>query len=639
MTNLELQHQDYQEKEAYYKLYYQAKEAYYNGEPIMTDLEFDELEKSLGLENKAYVGTRHNPSYTIQHPYMMGSLSKVQIKEQGFNGVDWQYFAIEANRFLNRYNSNVAIICTPKYDGCAFEVLVKNGKVVSISTRGDGEYGKDIYNHLIGKINETHTNIAYNEYTLRGEVLINKSVFEQKYSNFVNPRSFVAGLLNRDFSENDTEMLEMLNDLSIVIYDIRYNDNGKWVDTDWQVYIDMQNRPDFYVCTSNLTPEILKDVYNRFNTYRQQCKYALDGIVIKPCSEYRENNSTDHRPKDCVAVKFMPMLQETEIVGIEWSTGKTNELRPVIIVNPVVMDGKQITRASAHNYGYMIDNKISIGTKVILSLAGDIIPFIYKVTNTDKYDLNKLNLPDYQTSVDGCHLYKIQTPEEYRESCFIQSANALNIPQIGPAAAKTIYDYIVEQSQPDEFFDIPAKEVPNNILSCSSNDIYNALGGKLGKNAMKSFIDFKKNVTLSDVIVSCTFESCGRKIADAISDYLLFGNQNFEHMAEKAWSWCLSQNSKETITLYNILESAGLSLDMFKIQASPVNEQKSSQIPVILTGEPNDYRTKADFLAQHPEYRLTTSWKEVKIVFTNDLNSRTGKMKKAIEKNIEIRLY
>jgi NAD-dependent DNA ligase len=303
------------------------------------------------------------------------------------------------------------------------------------------------------------------------------------------------------------------------------------------------------------------------------------------------------------------------------------------------MDGKQITRASAHNYGYMIDNKISIGTKVILSLAGDIIPFIYKVTNTDKYDFNKLNLPDYQTSVDGCHLYKIQTPEEYRESCFIQSANALNIPQIGPAAAKTIYDYIVEQSQPDEFFDIPAKEVPNNILSCSSNDIYNALGGKLGKNAMKSFIDFKKNVTLSDVIVSCTFESCGRKIADAISDYLLFGNQNFEHMAEKAWSWCLSQNSKETITLYNVLESAGLSLDMFKIQASPVNEQKSSQIPVILTGEPNDYRTKADFLAQHPEYRLTTSWKEVKIVFTNDLNSRTGKMKKAIEKNIEIRLY
>ena len=58
------------------------------------------------------------------------------------------------------------------------------------------------------------------------------------------------------------------------------------------------------------------------------------------------------------------MLEETEIIGIEWNTGKNfKELRPVIIVKPVIMDGKQVSRASAHNYGYLIDNKISIGTK------------------------------------------------------------------------------------------------------------------------------------------------------------------------------------------------------------------------------------------------------------------------------------
>ena len=63
------------------QLYDQAKEAYYNGEPIMTDLEFDELEKELGLENQGYVGTHHQKSYTVKHPFIMGSLSKVQIKE------------------------------------------------------------------------------------------------------------------------------------------------------------------------------------------------------------------------------------------------------------------------------------------------------------------------------------------------------------------------------------------------------------------------------------------------------------------------------------------------------------------------------------------------------------------------------
>ena len=58
-----------------------------------------------------------------------------------------------------------------------------------------------------------------------------------------------------------------------------------------------------------------------------------------------------------------------------------------------------------------------------------------------------------------------------------------------------------------------------------------------------------------------------------------------------------------------------------------------------MTGEPTTCSTKTEFLRLHPEYRNTTSWKEVQIVFTNSLDSNTGKMKKAREKNIEIKLY
>ena len=63
------------------------------------------------------------------------------------------------------------------------------------------------------------------------------------------------------------------------------------------------------------------------------------------------------------------------------------------------------------------------------------------------------------------------------------------------------------------------------------------------------------------------------------------------------------------------------------------------QIPVILTGEPNDYASKGEFLKCNPQYRMTGKWTEVKIVFTNSLDSNTGKMKKAREKGIEIQLY
>jgi hypothetical protein len=59
------------------ELYNKAKDAYYLGEEIMSDQEFDKLEKELGLENTSYIGTHHQKSSTIQHPYLMGSLSKV----------------------------------------------------------------------------------------------------------------------------------------------------------------------------------------------------------------------------------------------------------------------------------------------------------------------------------------------------------------------------------------------------------------------------------------------------------------------------------------------------------------------------------------------------------------------------------
>jgi NAD-dependent DNA ligase len=432
----------------------------------------------------------------------------------------------------------------------------------------------------------------------------------------------------------------MLDDLSIVIYDTRFYDYGEWRDYDWTDYVGkMSNLPIFYHVYPKINEATFEYIYNSFSEYRETCPFALDGIVIKPTSGNRISDLGEVRPKDCVAVKFIPMLEETEIVDIEWNTGKTNELHPVIIVNPVVMDGKQITRASAHNYGFMKDNKISIGTKVILSLAGDIIPFIYKVTNTDKYDADKMQLPEKNTYIEDCHLYKVFTPEEYRERKFIQSANALNIPNIGPSAAKTIYDYMITTCEPDEFLGIPGKDIPYNILECSSSDINNALGGKLGANASKAFDEFKKKLTLSDVIMSCTFESCGRKIADAIQEYLLFGKENFEHMATKAYEWALNTNSLENIELYNVLEKCGKNIDIFRQELQYINETKQEQIPVILTGEPNNYPTKDAFLRDNPQYRLTGSWKEVKIVFTNSLDSKTGKMKKAIDKGIEIRLY
>ena len=620
------------------EIYYKAKEAYYNGHEIMTDFEFDALEKELGLENKSEIGSRHNPSYTIKHPYIMGSLSKVQIHKDKEGNIDWEKYFNEAQKYFG----NNLLIITPKYDGCSFEVVVENDKIQSISSRGDGTWGKDLMNHLVNFIPSVYVHLD-GHYTLRGEVLIKKSVFEQKYSEkFTNPRSFVSGVLNRDYSVLDKEFMEMLNDLSIVIYDYRKFENGNWIDHEWTELPKSDIIPKRYWFTRLNDVQNFAWYYDDMNQYRHEsCEFALDGIVIKPIVKSRENNTTEHRPKDCIAIKFIPMLEETEVTNITWNLGKTGELIPIVWVKPVVMDGRMIQKCSGHNYGYLLEKKVSIGSKIIMSLAGDIIPFLYKVTNTDNFDETKMNIPD-NTYIDGdIHLMKILSDKDWSYVKFINSATGLNIPNIGNETAKKIFDYLTKtDSMTAEFFSEEEKELKYNILMCTPEEIYYGAGsGKTGSNAQKAFKEVLKNLTLVDIITSCNFRFCGNKVAEQCANYLLSGDANFEHLAAEGYTWVYDESSTQRNQINEILNSIGRTIEDFKAIHKEKKQEASNQIPIIMTGEPNNYSTKQEFLDCHPEYRNTTSWKEVQIVFTNSLDSNTGKMKKAREKNIEIKLY
>jgi hypothetical protein len=442
----------------------------------------------------------------------------------------------------------------------------------------------------------------------------------------------------------------MLNDLDIVIYDVKdLTNENNIIDYDWNIYIDeLVDIPDFYQIlyddnVNKFDVNTFKTLYDKFNKYRKICKYALDGYVIKPKWDQRISDFKVHRPKDCVAIKFMPMLNETEIIDIEWKLGKTGEYIPTIITNPVEMDGKMISRASGSNYGKLIDNKISIGSKVILSLAGDIIPFIYKVTNTDNYSVDNLNLPTtYETMIDGCHLMACLSEDDIKRNKFINSAASLNIAHIGPATVKQILEYITQTNgETDDFFGEPSKkEIPNNILFVSPEDIYFGAGaGKAGDNAKKAFVSMLEQLRLSEIIKSCNFKFCGQKVAEQIEKYLLGYTYDFVSMASEGYEWVFDKSSNNYKELEYIINSLGKTFDDFKERIVEEVVSDAEKIPVILTGEPNDYNSKSEFIRLNPQYRVTGKWTEVQIVFTNSLESNTGKMKKAREKNIEIKLY
>jgi NAD-dependent DNA ligase len=337
------------------------------------------------------------------------------------------------------------------------------------------------------------------------------------------------------------------------------------------------------------------------------------------------------------------MLEETEVLNITWNLGKTGELIPIIWVKPVEMDGRMVQKCSGHNYGYLLEKKVSVGSKIIMSLAGDIIPFLYKVTNTDNFDENKLNVPD-NTYIDGdIHLMKILNETDMLRNMFVNSAGTLNIPNIGTETAKKIFEYL-ENTNSDsitsDFFDVEPKKLPGNILLCNFDEIFFGVGaGRIGEKAKKSFEELLKNLSLVDIIKSCNFRFCGPKVAEQCASYMLTGNADFEHLASQGYEWVLKDYSDEKNDVYNIISHLGKTLEDFKEIYTEAVNTSSNQIPVILTGEPNNYSSKGEFLKCNPQYRNTGSWKEVQIVFTNSLESNTGKMKKAREKGIKIELY
>ena len=615
------------------ELYSKAKEAYYNGEPIMTDLEFDELEKELGLENQGYVGTHHQKSYTVKHPFLMGSLSKVQIKEDENHSVNWWDYQKKIMDYLRKSNGygkpGWFYEVTPKYDGCSWEAVIDhNGNLVSVSTRGDGEYGKDIKvwfeeewkNHYEPYVMEHYKGLDEQSYTflkylvVRGECLVKTSVFLQKYSrDFTLPRSFVAGVIGQDW-ENTARQHEMRHDLSWIAYDFReVYENGTivelgYTDKDSDIKSNIGDRPTDIVAGDNF---YLKHQYDTFNKVRHNGEFPLDGFVVKPGARFRLQDGGRTRQEDCVAVKFLPEIVDATLIGVEWNVGKTGEYYPTGILADVTLGGKKVNRVSLSNYGKIVEDNIGIGSKLKISLAGDIIPFVYQVVSSG----SPVDIPK-DSRVDGVHLMKDMSERDKMYIKFLNSVNVLKPEGIGEKVAARLF------------------EIWNtgNIVNFMLNDSWTIAldNSKSSQNIINSLIERKKTLTLPDLIRSMGYENCGEKNALWLAKSVSGLNPDTKGIPASIIE--LSDTNEFHYQVEKYMNDLGI---------KPLVEEVSDKIPVILTGSPKEcgFKTKADFLSQHPEYVETTKWDECQILFTDDLNSTSSKMDKAKKKGIEIKRY
>ena len=648
-----------------------AKDAYYNSsEEIMSDAEYDELERSVGLENKSYIRSAKG-NYSVKHAFLMGSIQKTQIKEQRDGTVNWNTATNDIMSTFRKANNCQYIEATPKLDGCSFslEFVNTNNKshLQTCATRGNGQWGTDI-KHWFEPLLETEYWAAIDDavrhfcennsddiFCIRGEVLIPENKFTEEYSEtYTNPRSLVAGVLGLKFEDVTPEKLKVGRDLHFVCYDYRVFSNGEYEEIDWmnpneETYQEIKpylnhigELPDFtklYEFNGRLDEEFVKSLYDEFDEYRHNSPYALDGVVLKPEASARQYNENRNRPVDCIAIKFMPMINATEIIDISWRVGKTGEYFPTAIVSPITMpDGKKINRASLHNYGWIINNDCGIGSKVRISLAGDIIPFVYEIVEHSTPEGN-MNLPE-NTHVErdansgALHLMKEFKENEEEENQFLNSALTLNINTIGPAAARDIYEACREAFSP----------LTNILYVMNENGyrmIYDALGdGKSIQNYVENMRNFVRYITLTDIIKSFNFKSCGTKASEVCAKILLGQQYSTSSLPAESYQWALNSNSRQYYMVIKAIEMLDMSLEDFQSQETKDDFEGKKQ-KIIMTGSPEEfgYKTKAVFLQQHPELEETSSWKEIDILVTDDLESNSSKMQKARKLGIPIKTY
>lgn len=283
----------------------------------------------------------------------------------------------------------------PKMDGVAVELVYKEGRLVSASTRGDGETGEDITSNvktirsvpiLLQPHNKEHIIPARLE--ARGEVIISKEGFKrlnedmlsQDLALFANPRNAAAGSLRQLDSKVTAK-----RPLEIYFYGVGevegINCKSHW---DWlYVLKELGLR-----INPHIKPKINIDAvckyYKELERMRSILPYDIDGMVVKVDSvQFQNQLGTKARsPRWAVAYKFKAIQETTKILDILVQVGRTGAVTPVACLESVNIGGVNVSRATLHNEDEIVKKDIRIGDTVLVQRAGDVIPEIVKVIDS-----------------------------------------------------------------------------------------------------------------------------------------------------------------------------------------------------------------------------------------------------------------
>lgn len=434
-------------------------DAYYQGIPIATDEEYDKLyqdvvkyETDNNINNKTSITQQVGAKYKtnkIEHPTKMYSLNNVfDIEELE----EWY------NRVTN--GDNMSLVVMPKYDGCSCNLIYQDGKLVEALTRGDGIRGESIL-HNVKYISNIPTSINISgRVELRGEIVIFKDTFETLNNSrieeglipFSNPRNLASSSVrvkNIDISNRGLKFLlwGMITPSSLDYYTSQFD-----------LVKDVMEIEDNIFKVNNI--DTLIDKVKYLENIRNHRPYITDGLVIRinslRLSEMMGYNNK--YPKYAVAYKFPPIESITKLLDVNWQVGRTGNVTPVGILEPVTVGDVTVSNVTLHNISYIKNLDLKIGDSISIIRSGDVIPKISLVLIDRRKDVSDISIPrvcpDCKTKLINNGAYKVCTnrscPSRVVASIVhFASKKAMNIDGLGDIVVQMLYDNDIVKSIED----------------------------------------------------------------------------------------------------------------------------------------------------------------------------------------------
>ena len=286
-----------------------------------------------------------------------------------------------------------------KLDGFAIEARYVNKVGVEVSTRGDGSVGEDIsylLNHPDISIVGLPSSLKIIENcSLRGELFARQSQFDKlnnarfaaTNSRLENSRNGVVGVVKKGKSD-----LGYKAELTFCVYSVLID--GEYHDLDdlkvaHEDVITINELSSYEYANAGGSGDLtardfdeLSDVIRDFGEKRVDFDIPTDGAVIKPIEESRLYNAmgnTAHHPKAFIAFKYPSEKQPATVLDVVFSVGKTGRVTPTAIVTPTNLSGVTVSRASCHNFNWLKEKNVRIGSTVMITRANDVIPAISSV--------------------------------------------------------------------------------------------------------------------------------------------------------------------------------------------------------------------------------------------------------------------